>query len=281
MKYLTILASFLAAAQGLTFNCKFENKGFHILGNVYTCNNAQVIASNNLTTLETVQGTHLSGRNNAAVKVVDCYQDLTMKQLPLNMDKFFPNLSLIRWWHGSLTSISAEDFRLLPHLEYLSIHDNKIISLDGDLFKFLPKLRAINFMGNLFTNVGENLLSSSNAWVYVNFQRNPCINTLAQNAPEINNLRQQLLTQCPPLVITTTQAPTTTTTRTSTISTTTENICHVRCTMNEEVDEVVKELKYQREINEELRETLRRQNDNNDDRIRELEKRMREILSIP
>lgn len=69
------------------------------------------------------------------------------------------------------------------------------------------------------------LLSDLSKLIYVDFRFNPCINTYASSPQAIENLKAQLLTQCPPLEI-------------STLSTTTANSCSARCSINEETDDL-------------------------------------------
>jgi len=85
----------------------------------------------------------------------------------------------------------------------------------------------------------------------VNMISNPCIDAFAGTPAEVQLLINQLIEQCPPLDITT-------------IPTTTEPIdCPVRCTINEETDELQRQVA---EMNE---------------RIIELERRLNEITAPP
>lgn len=128
--------------------------------------------------------------------------------------------------NSQFTTISAGDIAPWPNLAVLIVNDNAIAQLDGDLFQQSPRLAFIDFQGNLIENVGANLLSNLNELTFVSFINNPCINEFATTPYQIESLRVQLLTQCPPLDEPTEEPETTVET------------CTARCSIDDEVDDL-------------------------------------------
>jgi short-subunit dehydrogenase involved in D-alanine esterification of teichoic acids len=81
---------------------------------------------------------------------------------------------------------------------------------------------------------------------WIDFWSNPCISAWASNREEVLALAPQLSVMCPPLVTTT-----------STVATTTEDDqCDLRCSLNEETEDLQQRMNLQDEINSELREQI-------------------------
>lgn len=197
---------------------------------------------NGETTLESVQGTHLAGRSNADVKGLSVNNDRFSKQLPKKIEAFFPNLIAIRWSEGNLESITADDFRPFPELKLLSFGNNKIASLDEDLFKHTPRLSHIEFFNNRITIVGEDLLSLLKELETVSFSKNRCIDESASTYEKLQEIKQKLLSQCSP--------------STKTYSSSTEKACNLRCSLDEEFDEIKNQLAEQTLLNANLKEAI-------------------------
>lgn len=307
---MVLCSLFIGATRGFEFLCNFQNRNWEIVGTVYTCYVTEVSVSNNSFSLEAVQGDHLFGKNNGDVEALHVLKDATLsEQLPKHIETFFPNLSVIVWEVGYLTSVTADDLHSFPELKVLSLYINEIVSLDGDLFQHTPKLSWVSFSFNLIKNVGENLLANLDSLTYVNFLENNCINATAGSFQEIQEIKLNLSSQCSAFttVSPSTTFPTTTTTTVaiSTPETTTEAACYVRCLVNDEIDEQNRLISQQAETIEILHETVNGLNDakteqtriidelqvtaanqnelisNFEARIAELEKQLKVILSRP
>ena len=109
---------------------------------------------------------------------------------------------IINFWQGNITTISAEDLKPLPNLLMLIIGGQKLITIDGDLFKHTPWVTDILFNDNIIENVGLDLLTGLTNLTYVDFTSNTCINRSADTPAAIENLRNELISQCPPLATT-------------------------------------------------------------------------------
>lgn len=232
---------FVGATRGFEFSCEFRNRNYESVGTAYTCYYPQVSVSNNSLSLENVSGNHLPDRNNDDVTALHVFKEKTLtKKLPKNIDRFFPNLEVIVWEAGYLTSVTADDLRVFPALKVLNLYINELTSLDANLFQLNPELSWISFSFNLIAHVGQNLLSNLNNLSHVNFNNNVCINETARTTQEIQELNVILTSKCslstttsPPTTTTTTSLPTTST---ATIKTT-ESACYIRCSVNNEIDD--------------------------------------------
>lgn len=263
-----LLALFISSVpvHGMIIQCYFNIGNLdNILIDVYYCQ-ASIVSSENPSSVTEIRGQHLSGKSNDDVKYVYIYG--SPSTIPSGIGNFFPNLQGFLWDESNLTSLKAEDLQQFPNLISLYVRNQAIESLDGDVFKFTPKLKSINLSYNKLQNVGLGLLSDLPELQQVNLRSNICVNIQADNAQQIQALKEELPTKCPPL-ITSTEQPTTTISTTTT-STTTENVCEVRCSINEEVEELRAKLVEQIEINA-----------MNEERFTELEKMIREILATP
>lgn len=283
-------------SDAIEFRCEFRNVGWSApVGSAYTCDYAQVTNQNNSTSLDSVQGYHLDGKRNSDVKAL-WVEWTKLEKLPTNIETFLPNLEVLLWAAGNLVAITADDLRPFPEMKFLSLHNNKIVSLDSDLFHHSPKLVRFEIFVNEIRNVGYDLLANLKELTAVQFSGNPCISFYATTPEVILELKERLVTQCPPLTGT---APTSSTSKTTISAKAADPSCDVRCTVNDEMDEVMKAIEVlmevkedqsqivynqneknakQGQINDQLQKTVNSQNevnDKNEIRILELERQMR------
>lgn len=215
----------LASAHGLIIGCNYRNLTWDVVGTRYTCH-FSVLDSSNPTTLASVWGIHQSGKSDEDVEGLYTQPELLLTQLPRNIEKIFPNLIMIAWVDGVLTSVTADDLKPFPKLRFLDLYNSNIESLDADLFQYTLELQYVNFGRNFIESVGDGLFRSLNELTIVDFQLNKCINSMAGTPDDVRELTRQLTKQCrSPLPDSTT------------VSTTSESgQCSVRCSMNEETD---------------------------------------------
>lgn len=226
-KAFIVLLSFISSTYAVGFICDFHNEWWPTLETVYTCWDAQAKVSNNVTPLDSVKGTHMSGKGNAHVKALYVYKNAVLNYMPKRIESFFPNLLLIKLYGVQLTTITAEDLRPFPLLKVLSFDSNRLTSIDADLFKYTTRLSWINFDNNLIANVGQDVAAKLTALTYATFLNNRCINTRAETPQALQIVKLQLAVQCPPY-----KAP-----------------CDVRCTVNKEIDDLKKKATDQTQTN--------------------------------
>lgn len=251
----SVFLTFLVSTQGIEFQCDFTYKNWGIVGSVYTCYQPVVTIGNDPTTLEAVRGNHTEGKNNSDVIAIYILSDSTkLQRIPKKIEKFFPSLTALLWSFANLMAVTAEDLKPFPALRTLALHGHKIKTLDADLFQATPKISDISFTMNQITNVGQGIFDNLNELREIRFQMNTCIDSFATTPQAISTIKQQLLTQCPPLA--TTILPTTS----SSPRTTTEDACNVRCTANQEIDQLKINLTEELLKNENQGQTIAKQN---------------------
>lgn len=202
MKAIELFCSFAALAaltSGVTIQCNYSiENGAGIYNNYYVCA-ATVISEENPTTVTEINGTHLTGFNNAFnndhVKGF-WMQNENLSSTPKGIENFFPNLEEFAWYSG-ISTIDSSTFKPFPELLRIGFGSNKIVSLDGNLFQYTRKLQEINFSRNKLEHVGHDLLKGLTATVL--FGSNPCISARAYSIEEIQELNLLLPIRCPPL----------------------------------------------------------------------------------
>lgn len=257
-----ILIATLATIEGITIQCRFSvTNANYISGLVYYCD-AFILNPHNPTVIDYVTGIHEDGKTDANVEVLSL-QSRDLKFFPENLADIFPNLRSMNFINSNIASLTAENLRPFPELLTLYIWSNKLVSLDGDLFSHNLKLRRIDFDNNLLQHVGYNLLTYLTWLEVADFSNNPCIDVYARST-EIRSLNALLPVRCPPLPVATTLQPIMTTTETPIKD------CQLRCSLNDEIDNLKNE-------NVELRNEVAELRD----QIGEIQKQVREINANP
>lgn len=207
----------------------------------------------------------MDGKSDGDVLAFDMHDDSIFSRIPRGLERFFPNLIILRWAAGNLAIMNADDLRPFPELISLSISGNRFTSLSANIFRFSLKLQRLHFQGNFLEHAGNNLLVHS-PLTFVDFRRNNCIDMLGDTPASIMAIRVRLQTHCsrqsPP------EPPNLTTTTISTISTTPSDECQTGCSMK--IDNLEQEIS---EFRDEVSDYKRR--------IEELERQMREMISNP
>lgn len=247
---------FTCFSSALKFHCTFEIRTWNDLGEIYICSATSEVTATTTSSisLEEVVGNHLSGKSNEDVKGVVTYRSSEFTQIPLGMETFFPDLKLIQFWYGNISSVVAEHLRPFPNLVYLSLPVNHITSLDTDLFKYTTKIKDFVIPSNKIQRVGENIFSNLPELRWVNFLSNPCFSYYADTPEQLQYLKNSLAQYCPSSSSSTSTAtsslpPSTTTTIPATTPGETDTCdLPVRCSLNEEVEEMRVKLILQRNL---------------------------------
>lgn len=187
--------------------CIFRTTSWTVIGSRYTCDGTIISSDFAEYNIDRVSGSHLVGRTDLDVEVVNILEQPFLNRIASNIDEFFPNLIGLRWFSGNLSWVEASDLKPFPDLQLISLRGNQLASLDGDLFKFNRGLRFVSFRENLLTSVGHDLLTNLTSLSQAAFNNNPCINVLATNPHAIEALNLQLPIDCPPLMTTTAIIP--------------------------------------------------------------------------
>ncbi|CAG9810041.1 unnamed protein product [Chironomus riparius] len=118
--------------------------------------------------------------------------------VPLETDKFFPNLETLRIWSSGLKKLDQNDIKGFEHLRELILPLNDIESLDSNLFEFNKKIKKIDLSRNKLKSVGLALLSTLRTITYINFNLNDCIDDSFK--VNIDKFIEKVRTSCPPTI---------------------------------------------------------------------------------
>lgn len=257
--------------QNVNLYCEFSVITHNPLGSYYTCI-GNIENTENPTFIEELQGAHLNGKSNADVAVF-YERNSFLRFIPSNLADIFPNLRAIVIF-GPLRQIVSNDFKPFPDLLWFYSTGARVTSIDGDLFQPTPKIMWAQIIDGKLENVGRNILDGLEDLKWADFRRNTCINFSGESPEVIEELKEKLLVQCPPL------EPMTTTT-----TTTEANVdCPLRCSLENEVDELQKKTEEQSKIISEMQKIIddfKENNEMQEERLVELEKLVREIGSRP
>lgn len=245
------LASF---ANGVIYSCSFVPKTWANVGSLYGCT-LSTITNGSVTDLEEVKGTLAVGKTLEDVEGLTLLRK-AVDRWPESLESFLPNLKAIQIYSSQITSISAENLKPFPNLEYLNLATNLLKTLPADLFSFTPNLKAIYFQSNKLESVGQGILDDLDGFVEADFQANPCISLSGNSPTAIENLKQELLAKCLSdgeiVEPKTTTLASITTAGTATTSQATTASCPLRCIKNCETDELKAQFAECIKINEEL-----------------------------
>jgi hypothetical protein len=255
----------ISSTSGLIFECNFRVQYWTYVNFLYTCE-ATIVNTTNPRIIEDIRGDHMDGKVNQDVRGF-LITSQTLNQIPENISDFFPEIQGFICVDANLLTLDSNDLKQFPNLTFFRVMENKIISLDQDVFIFNPNLHYIDFDTNLLENVGLNLLDHLQHLEEADFSNNSCISKNADRRELVEELMLQLPILCPPL-----PEP----------STTTEQpICYLRCSLEDEVDELKDKLTLEVDLNQEqseLIEHLEAERIEQSKRIDELEKKIDSII---
>lgn len=195
LKVLFVIAVVFKATSAIQINCRFEYMTWISMGSRYCCL-ANVTEWNDFENLH-VTGVHMVGKTNADVQGFEVKNDKNLKEIPLGLEVFFPNLLGLHWYKGVLGFVDARVLKPFPKMVHFSLSYNSIVSIDSDLFSFTPNLRVVLFLENALQHVGANLLSNLPDLYFASFEKNPCIDITATTVDEVRELNELLPVRCP------------------------------------------------------------------------------------
>lgn len=194
-----LLLAIVSPAYSVIIDCTFQqNTTWVVLGEVYTCN-VQSIENADVGEVTEIIGDHVVGLTLLDVLGFSTNGRNIFATFPRNLETFFPNLIGLGIWGGELSSLTAEDLAPWTNLTELYFSENRLTNLDANLFQNAPRLAHITLRDNLIANVGVGLLSNLPELGYINFNNNTCIDTFAYTPEAIDDVRAELLENCPPI----------------------------------------------------------------------------------
>lgn len=255
-------------SNGVVFDCRFSVATWSQIGNLYQCLASVVIAGSDNILLD-IRGNHLSGKTHFDVEALEL-KNQDLKSIPRPIAASFSNIKGISWYNSNLWSLTSDDLRPFPNLMNLNVYGNKLISLEGDLFKCTKKLLIINFNNNLLYHVGPDFLTNLVFLNEARFQSNPCISDYENTRSRIPILNERIASRCPPEEVTSTTVLLETTSTTESPGQCSDACLQLIVALEANLLEL-------QESNEKQQGKLAE----SDERISELERKVREIPSQP
>lgn len=186
---------FLSVTAALELQCKFETDEPE--RSYYECvvDNPRVDSSRTVVTA--VAGVHLEGRNNNDVCCFLVRRSPLLRAMPKGLEKFFPNLTMIRIETTRLSSIKQTDLKPLSELTILDLMYNKLRVLESGLFEFNTKLSEIYFGGNQLNAIAPDILDPLVNLENAFFGMNLCIDMeFGYGKISLDDLKKEIHSNC-------------------------------------------------------------------------------------
>lgn len=116
-----------------------------------------------------------------------------LKHVPRNLEKYFPNLLILKLNFNRINLISNSDFKSYKNLRVIDFSENEISRLDTDIFDGLPNLEKVLLNDNRIKNIGHDVKFPP----YTLLDGNICYDSAMRRKLDLDLL---LLQYCPPLI---------------------------------------------------------------------------------
>jgi hypothetical protein len=195
----------------------------------YSCYVNSVQFSDDLNHVTGYSGTHSGGKSAENVGGVffafEFCPRFGITKFPRGLSSIFSNIAVLLFDSCAIENLNGDELQEFPMLKILRIWPGNLVTIPGNLFTFNPNMIHIDFDANKIQHVGEGLLDNLKNLTHVDFNRNVCIQRIAENQSSIPGLIEALRLQCPdnkPKTSTTESTSTTPTTVTTTSTTNTK-----------------------------------------------------------
>lgn len=123
-------------------------------------------------------------------------EHLNAVHFPGNLNKFFPELEVVKLWDSRVKFVDNFDLRWLSKLKFLSLEDNMIEVLQPDLFLYNTRLIEIHLQNNKLKFVGTRILVPLSNLMIANFEKNICVDSKSISSSTLETLRRNLDDNC-------------------------------------------------------------------------------------
>ena len=156
---------------------------FHAVGDKYRClvENDLTIDSPEKVQIETVSGTHMSGKSNDD-EIYFHMIDKPIQYFPRGMEKFFKNLKGIALWGSQIKEIHQEDLKPYQKLENLFFSSSNIEIIEEGLFDFNPDMDTIIFQKSKIFHISPTVFNNLPKLTTLYLEGNKCTNKDATNS---------------------------------------------------------------------------------------------------
>jgi len=193
-----VFLALFGSSQSVSFDCEYISGDLGTLGTVYWCNvqNAVIISSPDEAHVDSISGTHLTGKNNDNVDFFYVSQG-QVNYFPHGLNKTFKNLRGITIGNAGLKEVHQRDLKDYPKLMNLYLYNNNLQILEKDLFEFNPNLETIYLHTNKITHIDPNVFDKLSKLKSLYLNSNTCINMEAANNPtEVQKIIKTAQAQC-------------------------------------------------------------------------------------
>jgi hypothetical protein len=238
----------ISTSSGILITCRFHwNATWSVIGQVYNCEVISEDFSDNSTHVTGVNGTHMSGRSNADVKMIwfSANPSSNLKVIPKGFLNFFPNFIAFNFNTRQIDFLKGDELEEYPSLQYYLQYNSNLTRVPGNFFASTKNMSYVHLSNNKIQNVGEGLLDNLKNLQKVYFKYNTCISKEALGSTQIPALIEDLRVNCTDIE-TTTKITTTTTTSTTTAQPSRcgiNNLDDFVCELDEENEFLKNELK--------------------------------------
>jgi hypothetical protein len=157
--------------------------------------------SDNSTHITVVGGTHLRGKSNADLKIInigwlfECPKNL--HKIPKGFLKHFPNLIGLAFYECPILTLNGDELDEYPNLQFYIHEDSNLTRIPGNFFKSTPNMKFISFYNNKIQHVGANLLDHLKDLQKIYFFENSCIDKYVDISSQVPGLIEELKQKCP------------------------------------------------------------------------------------
>lgn len=196
----TIVAASIIAivCTAIEVSYEFRYENWAVIERAYECKVHNLMIKSQNQTLTNVYGKHSSGKNNKSVIGLHILGQICYF-VPKRINETFGNLEGLLIAHCGLKKVSSSDMQQFPKLQVLFMPNNDLEVLERDLFKHNQYLKAIVMNNNKIKHVGHEILTPLKYLTKIYFYKNHCIDTVAVNPNQMEELIIELIDHCPPV----------------------------------------------------------------------------------
>lgn len=199
MFYLLCVSQILLSCYAANINvqCEFKLENWAVIERVYECKLHDLEITSRNQTIGKVSGEHLKGNTHNMVLALHIFGQKCF-YFPDNIRNFFGNLEGLLIAYSGLKKISSTNLQQFPKLQILLMPNNNIEVLEKDLFKFNPRMKALVLNHNKIKHIAHGILAPMKSLLKIFLYKNYCIDSVAVNPIQMDELVTEMIEHCPP-----------------------------------------------------------------------------------
>lgn len=205
MQYQIIFRSFtlvfvlqtFVSCYAVNVQCDFKFENWAVIERVYECKLHDLEITLKNQTIGRVSGDHAKDNNHNTVHALHIFGQKCF-YFPQNFRNFFGNLEGLLIAYCGLKRISNTELQQFPKLQILLMPNNHLEVLEKDLFKFNPRIKALVLNHNKIKHIAHGILSPMKSLAKIFLYKNYCIDNVAVNPIQMDELVTEMIEHCPP-----------------------------------------------------------------------------------